>query len=101
MGGIFASDQLDGLVVGVSVEQPLAGQHLVQEDTDGEDIRSLIDVLATRGLGRQIAHLALDHAWVGRFHLAGGLGEAKVGQLDLAILRDKHVGRRNVAVDDS
>ena len=47
--------QLDRLVVGLAVEEALAGQQLVQEDADGEDVGAAVDLLAARRLGRQVA----------------------------------------------
>ena len=53
-----------------------------------------------RRLGRQVAQLPLHDAGVGDLDLACRLGEAEVHDLHLALLRDEHVGRRDVAVDD-
>ena len=58
--------QLDGLVVGLAVEQALPGEHLLEHDADREDVGAVVDLLAARRLGRQVAELALDHAGVGR-----------------------------------
>ena len=93
--------QLDRLVVGLAVEQALAGEQLVQQDADGEDVGAAVDLLAAGRLGRQVAELALDHARVGRLELRGRLGQAEVHQLHLAALGDEDVGRRDVAVHDA
>ncbi|PRP92123.1 hypothetical protein ENSA5_51420 [Enhygromyxa salina] len=100
-GDLGRADGLDGLVVGLAQEQAAHGQHLVGEDADGEDVGPAVDWLAVSGLGREVAELALDHASVGRLELRGRLGQAEVGQLDLAVPRDQQVGRRDVAVDDA
>ena len=62
--------ELDGLVVGLAVEQPAAGEHLPQDDADREHVGAVIDLEPARRLGRQVAELALHDALVGRLDLA-------------------------------
>ena len=56
---------------------------------------------AQRLLGRHVRDLALDDAGGGLLALALRLGDAEVGQLDLALLADEDVVRADVAVDDA
>ena len=58
-------------------------------------------VCAQRLLGRHVRDLALDDAGRGLLALALRLGDAEVGQLDLALIADQHVVRADVAVDDA
>ncbi len=92
--------QLDGLIVALAEEQPLAGEQLVKDDADREDVGARIDLLARRGLWRQVAELALDDARIGRLELRARLGETEVHELDLSPSRDEHVRRRDVAMHD-
>ena len=45
------ADQLDGLVVGLAVEQALPGQELVEQDADREDVGAVVDLLAACASG--------------------------------------------------
>ena len=54
----------------LAVEQPLAGQHLEQHDTEGPDVGALVDRLAPRLLGRHVGGGAEDDPGRG-----AGLGE--------------------------
>ena len=103
----------------LAVEQPLAGQHLEQHDTEGPDVGALVDRLAPRLLGRHVGGGAEDEAGggaglgeggrlreIGARRGAGalarpGLGEAEVEDLDLAVRRHLHVRGLEVAVDDA
>ncbi len=81
----------------VDGEQALAGQKLIQHDAQRENIRASVERLAAHLLGRHIRKLALGRA---AFALAVrlNLGDAEVDQLDLALVADHHVRRRDVAV---
>ena len=95
------ADLLDGGVVGVAVEQALAREQLPQDDAHREHVGASVDLEPARGLGGQVAELALHHAGIGRLDLAVGLGQAEVHELHLAVLRQQDVRRRDVAVDDA
>ena len=86
--------------VGVAEEEALPGEHLPEDDPHGEDVGAGVDLLPLRGLGREVAELALDDPGLALLELARRLGEAEVDDLHLAVLGDEHVGRRHVAVDD-
>ena len=96
----------------------LAGEHLVQHDTEGPDVRALVDRAPARLLGRHVRGGAEDDARgragvgecrglrevrrgarrrIGRVRL----GEAEVEHLDLAVGRELHVRGLEVAVDDA
>ena len=62
---------------------------------------AVIDIDARRGLRRQIREFSLHHTLVGLLELRGSLGETKVDQLHLTILRHQDVRRRDVAVNDA
>ena len=91
---------LHRLEVGVAEEEALPREQLPQDDADREDVGPRVDVLPHRRLGREVGELALDDARLALFELAVRLGEAEVHDLHLAVLRDEHVRRRHVAVDD-
>ena len=91
---------LHGLEVGVAEEKRRAAEQLPEDDPDREDVGALVDLLPERGLGREVAELALDDPGLALLELARGLGEAEVHDLHLAVLGDEHVGRRHVAVHD-
>ena len=93
-------DLLDGLEVGVAEEEPLASEELPEDDADGEDVGAGVDFLSHGGFGRQVREFALDDARLALFELAVRLGETEVHDLHFAVLRDEHVRRRHVAVDD-
>ena len=95
-GGDVAQD----LEVVRAVEQLLAGEQLVEQQPQQEEIRALIHRRAAHLLGGEVAHLALHHAHLGAALDVGGLGDAEVGELHLAGGGDHHVGRVDVAVDD-
>ncbi len=59
-----------------------------------------VDLLPHRRFGRQIRELPLDDARLAPFELRVGLREPEVHDLHLAVLREEHVRRRHVAVDD-
>src|SRR6185437_6776611 len=81
-------------------EEATSGEHLPQDDPQGEDVDALVDRLLHHRLGREVAELALDDAGVALRELARRLREAEVHDLHLAVLRDEDVGGGDVAVDD-
>ena len=46
------SYQLDGLVIGLSVEEAAPGQHLEEDDADGEDVGAVVDLASAGRLRR-------------------------------------------------
>ncbi|CAM4290676.1 hypothetical protein COSO111634_36060 [Corallococcus soli] len=79
----------------------LAAQQFIQNDAGGPDVRARIHVLPARLLRREVEVLALHHA---RLRPDApqelGLGDTEVDDLDLALVAQQHVVRRDVAVDD-
>ena len=79
-----------------------AGQQLVENDAQGEQVRASVDLLAADLLGRHVRgaadHLARPrHVGRGR---GGELADAEVGDLHAAVLGDQDVPGLDVAVDD-
>ena len=117
--GLAREDQTERLGDRLAVEQPRAGEHLVEHDAEGPDVGALVDGLAARLLGRHVGGGAEDHA--GRRHGGRGdgrrvhgvarradrglgaqrLGEAEVEHLDGAVVADLDVGGLEVAMDDA
>ena len=75
------------------------GEQLPQQDARRVDVDPAVERPAPRLLGRQIAELAEDDPRRGALDLEDRHRQAEVGQLDLAAVREQHVGRRDVAVD--
>ena len=94
------ADLLQGREVALADEEALAGEHLVEHDAEREDVAAAVDGQPAHLLGRHVAELALEDAGLGLRRLAGGLGDAEVDELDLALVADEHVLRRDVAVDE-
>ena len=84
---------------GISGKGTLACQHFVADDAERIDIGSRRDVLALCLLRRYILCGTHHHAGAGQRHGRGRLGNAKVRDLDLAILRNEEVAGLNIAVD--
>ncbi len=80
-------------------EELLSGQQLPEQDAADVDVGASVERLAARLLGRQVAELAEDDPGRGVLQLERRRREAEVGQLDLAGVRQQHVGRRDVAVN--
>jgi hypothetical protein len=91
---------LHRLKVGVAEKEALPCEELPENDADGEDVGTRVDVLSHRRLGREVRELALDDSRLALFELAIRLGEPEVHDLHLPVLRDEDVGRRHVAVHD-
>ena len=79
-------------------EQPPVGHQLPQQHADREHVAAWIEVFVARLLRRDIGELAAHRAVPGRLVL-GALGDAEIGELDLAGARYQHVRGRHVAVN--
>ncbi|CAM4315396.1 hypothetical protein COSO111634_37100 [Corallococcus soli] len=80
----------------------LAAQQFIQNDAGGPDVCARIHVLPARLLRREVEVLALHHAGCGlEAPQELCLGDAEVDDLDLALVAQQHVVRRDVAVDDA
>ena len=80
-------------------EELAPGQELPEHDPGRVDVDAAIERLPARLLGRQIGELAVDDPGRGPLHLEDRHRQPEVGQLHLAGVREQHVGRRDVAVD--
>ncbi len=87
------------------VERVHSGDALVEDGPEREEVAARIDAFATRLLGAHVAELALQllrPRVLGRvLDRAPCLGDAEVGDFDLALEREEHVLRRHVAVHDA
>ncbi len=86
--------------VGLADEQALAREQLVKDDADREDVAALVDGQAAHLLRRHVAELPLQDAGLRGRGLARRLGNAEVDELDLPVVPDEHVLRRDVAMDE-
>ena len=86
-------------IVVARVEQ-LAGQAVVEDQPQREQIAARVDRLPARLLGRHEVGVALDHADLRAADAVVRLHDAEVGQLHLAGERHEDVARRDVAVND-
>ncbi len=84
----------------VAVERPRAGGQLDQRHAQRELIAGRGERLADQLLGRHVRVLALAQP-AGAIGERGGLGDAEVGELDLAGARHQQVRRADVAVDQA
>ena len=82
------------------LEETLARQQLVQDDAEREEVAPTVDRLSPRLLGRHVLDLALERPGLGLGGLRRGLGDPEVAELDVALVRDEDVLRRDVAVHD-
>ena len=74
VGRIERPDATDGVGHRTSFEQRPAGEALVEHDAERKDVRSPVELLRFRLLGRHVSELAFDHAALG---VAVGIGEAR------------------------
>src|SRR5690606_24394142 len=89
------------LGVGGAVEEPATDQAFPQDRAEREDVGPGIDLLPPRLLRGHVGALPPYAAGLGDLGAEGRLGDAEVGQLDVALAGNENVLRRDVAVDDS
>ena len=87
-------------VHGIAFVHVAAGHHLVYQNANGEDIRSMIDFKAVRLLRRHVGHFAFDHPGSGVGYAAGGFGDAEIDDLDLAVIGQKDILGAHITVND-
>jgi hypothetical protein len=100
-GDAGLGDVLDGLDVGVALEEARADGQLIQERPQREDVRAVIDLQAVALLGGHVGVLALELPVAGGDDLVGGLGDPEVQDLHDPVEGDDDVLRGDVAVDDA
>src|SRR2546428_5265385 len=62
--GLFLKDGVQSLDARITLESPFAGEHLVKDGAEGEDVSAMVSRLSSHLLGRHVAD--------GAQHLAGG-----------------------------
>src|SRR5262245_27698008 len=77
---------LDRLHRRSSVEEPPSGEHLPEDDADGEDVDASIERLAARLLRGKVGDLPLDDADLGGSAAVGRLRDPEVDELHLAVV---------------
>ena len=113
-GGSSLQDRRHRVARRVALERLLAGEQLVEDRAEGEDVRAVVDRQPADLLGRHVAHRAHDRAGLGvaaagarrRARLLGrsrvdALGQAEVEDLDVAVVRHEDVLGLQVPVDDA
>jgi hypothetical protein len=88
----------DGVERG-SVERFAAGEELVEDGAEGEDVRTAVDAETADLFGRHVVRRAEDRAGAGHVGLAEE-GQAEVEDLHLHVRQDEDVRRLEIAVDD-
>ena len=112
----LAENRADGVGRTALPERRLSRDHLVEHGAEREDVAARVHRFATHLLGRHVAHGAHDDAFGGA-HLRIGhgrgigertvrhgihqLGQAKVDDLEVAVLRDEQVFGLEVTVNDA
>jgi hypothetical protein len=95
---LAGQDELEGGDLGRIRE--CAGEGQVKDAADGVDVGAAIGALAFELFGGEVAEFAAELAGAGAGSpLSSGLGDAEVGDFDLAFAVDEDVLRRDVAVD--
>ena len=114
-GRRIAQDRGDHVRRARAVERPLAGQHLVEDDAEGEDVGPRVDLAAPRLFRRHVRNRAEDLALARQVRAAFRgcvreigigvrgleLGEPEVQDLDAPFARHHHVARLQVPVHDA
>ena len=100
-GGVGGQDRVkDGSLVVRGKGAP-AGQHFVEDRTEGPQIAAAIDLLAGGLFGRHVGGCADDRALASHGGLSGELGKPEVHHLGLVAFCQEDIGRFDVAVDDA
>ena len=101
-------DRRDDVVGRGTLERLAAGEHLVEHDAEGEHVRRRGDFGADQLLRSHVADRAHGHARAGAHErgcifapVLAELGQAEIENLRVAVRRDDHVLRLDVAVDDA
>ena len=89
---------LDRIVAGVRLG---TGQQLVEHHAQGVHVAARVGLAVGDQLGRDVADRADQHAGGGRGLGTDRPGQAEVGDLDLAAVRDQHVLGLDVAMDQA
>ena len=84
-----------------AVERDRAGQHLVEHRAERVDVGAGARRLAADLLGRGVVDAAHEQAGLGHPARAGVPREPEVGQVDVILGRDQHVGGLDVAVHEA
>src|SRR5208337_848742 len=83
------ADELQGLELALSLEEPPPRRQLEQHDAAREDIAARVEGLAPRLLGGHVRDLPLELAALGlHLHLRVALGDPEVDDLD--VTRERH-----------
>ena len=94
----------DGLHLAHTSDGPpraLAGEELVEDDADGEEVRPLVEVPTQDLLRGHVAELALHVERPGPARAVAREGDAEVPELHLPVRRDEDVVGSDVAVDQT
>ena len=85
----------------LAAKRPGAGDHFVEQDTGGKNIRAFIDAIAARLFGRRVRGRAIRHANLSKFgpvnsrsagfFIIQQFRETEVEHFHLACRRDHHI----------
>ena len=93
-------------------ERASPGQHLVEDDAEGEDVGARVDEIADRLFRRHVARGADGRAGAGQRHAGGGalgrrvvrladLGDPEIQHLHQVVVGDHDVARLQIAMHDA
>ena len=114
--GITVDDRAEDIGHRFPAVQPLARQHLIEDDAEGPDVRALVDLLAAGLLGAHVGRRAHDDPGHGHRRGNGRRGQhvvlpgrlarvrprqAEIQDLDRAFRVDPHVGGLEIAMHDA
>lgn len=94
-------DSLNSFGFVFAFEESSVAGHLVEDDTEGEDIGRGFDGLSGDLFGGHITEPPFEHTGAGAVFLGGGFGDAEVDDFDDTVEGDQEVVGANVAVDDA